>query len=167
MEWQRCFTLAWRHVKNGGRLTGAEPGSIVVQGEDLAGWARAQQAGWDGLAPAQRWACEQVLGLVPLEPEELPAPKVPHVVKERRNLAAVAQYRERKGHLDVPRTHEEILVLGDGTGTRITVGVGLGLFIADSRSRRAAVLPARAARLAGPGMRRAAGFDSQEARGRK
>ncbi|KQV16006.1 MULTISPECIES: hypothetical protein [unclassified Kitasatospora] len=79
----------------GGRV---RAGSIVVQGEDLAGWGRAQQIGWDKLSPAQQWLCEHVLGLEPLPAEQRPAPKVSHAEKEQRNLAAAAQFREREGH---------------------------------------------------------------------
>ncbi|MFG2698839.1 Helicase associated domain protein [Kitasatospora sp. NPDC048407] len=149
VEWQRCFALAWRHVKEGGTLAGAAPGSVVVQGEDLAGWARAQQTGWDKLGPAQQWACEHVLGLEPLTPEQLPPAKVPHAEKEQRNLAAAAQYREREGHLNVGRKHKEELVLADGT----TVEISLGLFITNSRSRRDTIPAARAERLTQLGIR--------------
>ncbi|MER6401494.1 Helicase associated domain protein [Kitasatospora sp. NPDC001603] len=149
VDWRRCFILARRHLQDGGTLAGAEPGSIVVQGEDLAGWARAQQASWDKLVPAQQWALEHVFGLEPLAPEEKPAPKVSHAEKEQRNLAAAAQYREREGHLNVPRKHKETLLLADGT----TAEISLGLFIANSRSRRAAIPAARAARLTELGMR--------------
>ncbi|MFF2149418.1 helicase associated domain-containing protein [Kitasatospora sp. NPDC058190] len=101
VEWQRCFALVWRHIKDGGALAGAAPGSVVVQGEDLAGWGRAQQVGWDKLAPAQQWALEHVLGLKPLPEEQRPAVKVTHAEKGRRNLAAAAQYRAREWHLNV------------------------------------------------------------------
>ncbi|GAA2773212.1 helicase associated domain-containing protein [Kitasatospora cinereorecta] len=150
VEWQRCFALAWRHVKAGGTLAGAAPGSVIVQGEDLAGWGRAQQAGWDKLAPAQQWALEHVLGLTPLAAEQKPAAKVGHAEKEQRNLAAAAQFREREGHLNVPRKHKETLQLADGT----TIQIRLGLFIANTRSRRADIPAARAARLTQLGMRR-------------
>ncbi|MCC9312316.1 helicase associated domain-containing protein [Kitasatospora sp. RB6PN24] len=133
VEWQRCFALAWRHVKDGGTLADAEPGSVVVQGEDLAGWGRAQQVGWDKLSPAQQWALEHVLG----------------IEKERRNLAAAAQYRAREGHLNVPRKHKETLELDDGT----TAQISLGLFIANSRSRRADIPTTRTERLTELGMR--------------
>ncbi|OKI95141.1 hypothetical protein AMK19_33255 [Kitasatospora sp. CB01950] len=149
VEWQRCFTLSWKYVGDGGTLAGAKPGSVAVQGEDLAGWARAQQTGWDKLGPAQQWACEHVLGLNPMDPEELPAPKVPHAAKEERNLAAAAQYRGREGHLNVGRKHKEQLVLADGT----TVEVSLGLFIANSRNRRAEIPTERAERLTQLGIR--------------
>ncbi|WP_407913787.1 helicase associated domain-containing protein [Kitasatospora sp. NE20-6] len=135
VERQRCFALAWRHIKEGGTVASAEPGSIVVQGEDLAGWGRAQQVGWDKLSPAQQWALEHVLGLEPLPEEQKPAGKVSHAEKEQRNLAA-AQYRAREGHLNAPRKHKEPLVLADGT----TVQISLGLFIADIPAERAARL---------------------------
>ncbi|MFJ4598232.1 MULTISPECIES: Helicase associated domain protein [unclassified Kitasatospora] len=148
VEWQRCFALAWRHVKAGGTLAG-DPGTVVVQGEDLTGWARAQRVGWAKLGPAQQWLVEHVLGLEPLAAAELPPVKVPHAEKERRNLLAAAQYREREGHLNVPRKHPERLVLDDGT----VVEVSLGLFIANSRLRRATIPAERAARLTELGMR--------------
>ncbi|WP_033822729.1 helicase associated domain-containing protein, partial [Kitasatospora sp. MBT63] len=85
---------------------------------------------------AQQWVCEHVLGLEPLAVEEQPAAKVPHAEKEQRNLAAAAQYREREGHLNVPRKHKETLVLDDGTDGGTVVEISLGLFIANSRSRR-------------------------------
>ncbi|WP_408649605.1 helicase associated domain-containing protein, partial [Kitasatospora sp. CMC57] len=148
VEWQRCFALAWRHVKAGGSLAG-DPGAVVVQGEDLTGWARAQRVGWEKLGPAQQWLVEHVLGLEPLAAEELPPVKVPHGEKERRNLAAAAQYRAREGHLNVGRKHKEELVLADGT----TVEVGLGLFISNSRLRRATIPTERANRLTELGIR--------------
>ncbi|SDS48074.1 Helicase conserved C-terminal domain-containing protein [Streptomyces sp. TLI_053] len=149
VDWHRAFTLSWRHIKAGGTLAGAEPGSIVVQGEDLARWARAQQIGWDKLNTAQQWALEHVLGLEPLPAEQKPAGKVSHAEKEARNLAAAAQYRAREGHLNVPRKHKETLELDDGT----TAQISLGLFIANSRSRRADIPTARAARLTQLGIR--------------
>ncbi|MHA6757087.1 helicase associated domain-containing protein [Streptacidiphilus sp. PAMC 29251] len=97
LEWQRSFTLARRHVQAGGKLLGTTPGRVAVQGEDLAGWARVQQLGWDKLGPAQQWMVEHVLGLEPLAPEQRPTGKVPHAETERRNLLAAAQYREREG----------------------------------------------------------------------
>ncbi|MCZ4125451.1 DEAD/DEAH box helicase [Streptomyces sp. H39-S7] len=149
LEWQRSFTLARRHVQAGGVLLGAEPGSVAAQGEDLAGWARVQQLGWDKIGPAQQWMLEHVLGLVPLAPEERPKGKVPHTEKERRNLLAAAQYREREGHINAPRSHKEPVVLDDGT----TELVGLGVFLANSKRRKGAIPPERAARLTELGMR--------------
>jgi hypothetical protein len=149
VEWQRCFTLARRHVQAGGVLLGAEPGSIAVQGEDLAGWARTQQLRWEQLGPAQQWMCRHVLGLEPLAAEERPKGPVSHAEKERRNLLAAAQYRAREGHLDAPRSHKEPIVLDDGS----TELVSLGLFLGNSRSRRASIPPERADRLTELGMR--------------
>ncbi|KQV16031.1 hypothetical protein ASE03_32620 [Kitasatospora sp. Root187] len=148
VEWQRCFALAWQHIKAGGTLDG-DPGAVVVQGEDLTGWARTQRIGWDKLGPAQQWLCEHVLGLEPMAAEHLPPAKVSHAEKERRNLAAATQYREREGNLNVGRKHKEPLALADGS----TVEVSLGLFISNSRTRRATIPAARAARLTELGMR--------------
>ena len=151
LEWQRSFTLARRHVQAGGKLLGAERGTVAAQGEDLAGWARTQQLGWDKLGPAQQWMCEHVLGLEPLAPAERPRGKVSHAEKERRNLLAAAQYRAREGHLNPPRTHKETIVLDDGTGAEVILG--LGLFLENSRRRKADIPPVRAARLTELGMR--------------
>ena len=147
LEWQRCFTLARRHVLAGGTLTG--PTGVVVQGEDLSAWARTQQLGWDRLGPAQRWMCEHVLGLGPLAVPERPRGPVSHADKEHRNLAAAAQFRAREGHLDVPRGHREEITLDDGS----TEPVSLGLFIANSRSRKSSIPAQRAQRLTDLGMR--------------
>jgi len=149
LDWQRSFTLARRHVQAGGTLAGAKPGSVAAQGEDLAAWARAQQIGWAQLGPAQRWMCEHVLGLAPLAPSERPKGPVPHAEKERRNLAAAAQYRAREGHLNVPRGHKEKLTLDDGT----TAEISLGLFTTNSRTRKASIPPERAQALTKLGMR--------------
>ncbi|MGK4586122.1 Helicase associated domain protein [Kitasatospora sp. HPMI-4] len=153
VEWQRCFALAWRHTRDGGTVAGAVPGSVVVQGEDLTGWARAQQAGWDKLSPAQQWALEHVLGIGPLPAEQKPAGKVSHAEKEQRNLAAAAQYYQRTGNLDVPRGHRETLVLGNPSRPDGIVEISLGLFIANSRSRKATIPAERRQRLTELGMR--------------
>ncbi|KIQ65560.1 hypothetical protein TR51_17110 [Kitasatospora griseola] len=130
----------------------AAPGTVVVQGADPAGWARAQQAGWDKLGPAQQWALEHVLGLEPLEPEQLPAPKIPPPRGEggaqprRRPIPSPRRPSQR------PRGHKETLVLDDGdsdsddAGAHTTVEISLGLFIANSRSRRTTIPAERAAR---------------------
>ncbi|MEY9940476.1 Helicase associated domain protein [Streptacidiphilus sp. MAP5-3] len=149
LEWQRRFTLARRHVQAGGKLLGTEPGSVAAQGEDLATWARTQQLAWENLGPAQRWMCQHVLGLEPLAPEQRPKGPVSHAEKERRNLAAAAQYRQREGHLNAPRSHKEQLRLNDGS----TEVVSLGLFLANSRARKATIPTERAARLTALSMR--------------
>jgi superfamily II DNA or RNA helicase len=155
LEWQRCFTLARRHVQAGGTLAGTEPGSVVVQGEDLAGWARTQQLRWGQLGPAQQWMCEHVLGLQPLAAEARPKAKVTHAQKEARNLAAAAQYYRRTGNLDVPRGHRETLVLDDpgSPDGRTVVDISLGLFVANSRTRKATIPAERRQRLTELGMR--------------
>lgn len=113
-------------------------GALRLAESVLAGWApRAQQTSWGRLGPGRRWACEHVLGLAPLEPEKLPAAKVPHAAEEERNLAAAARYRKREGHLHVPRKHKRPLEPADGTAVEISPG----LSIADSRNRRDSIPP--------------------------
>ncbi len=149
LEWQRSFTLARRFVQGGGQLAGARPGTVAVQGVDLAAWGRDQQLGWDQLRPAQQWMCQHVLGLAPMAPEQRPKGPVSHAETERRNLLAAAQFRAREGHLNVPRGKKETLVLDDGT----QVEVSLGLFITNSRTRRASIPVKRAQALTELGMR--------------
>lgn len=99
--------------------------------------------------------CEHVLGLEPLAPAEQPKAKVTHAQKEALNLAAAAQYQQREGHLNVPRSHKEQLVLDDTgiSGEQQVVAVALGLFVANSRARRATIPTERATRLTELGMR--------------
>ncbi|MGW7320121.1 Helicase associated domain protein, partial [Streptomyces sp. NPDC054865] len=59
--WQRAFLLTRAHLDAGGTMP-LEPGRVVVQGEDLGRWVRAQRLGWARLAWAQRWLLEHTLG---------------------------------------------------------------------------------------------------------
>ncbi|MEU6497680.1 Helicase associated domain protein [Streptomyces sp. NPDC046984] len=145
VAWQRCFHLARAHCAAGGTL-GAGVGRTVVQGEDLGRWAKTQQAEWDQLSYAQQWLLSAFLGLVPLPPEQRPRSAARRSRAEiwEANLAAARQYRQREGHLEVPRQHVETV---DGHSR------ALGVFIANSRSRRAKLARERSAELSALGMR--------------
>ncbi|MFD5586724.1 Helicase associated domain protein [Streptomyces sp. NPDC127063] len=138
IAWQRCFRLTLAHVQAGGSLPQAA-GEVIVQGEDLGAWARAQRAGWDKLLPAQQWLLESVLGLEPL-PEEEAAQPVRRSQDERwaANLAAARQFHAREGHLRVPRKHIEVV---EGAEYR------LGAFVDNCRRRAARLSPERRAEL--------------------
>ncbi|MFJ7154023.1 Helicase associated domain protein [Streptomyces sp. NPDC101118] len=143
VAWQRCFRLARLHVEAGGELP-AEPGALVVQGEDLGAWLRSQRLAWERLSMAQRWMLEHVLGAGPLRPEERPRERTPQALKWAANLAAARQFHHRERHLNVPRGHVE---------TVAGVPYRLGAWVANARSRAARLTPERVAQLESLGMR--------------
>jgi len=65
------------------------------------------------------------------------------------HLAAARQYREREGHLNVPRRHVETVVVGDGQEMEFR----LGAFISNQRSRAAVLASERVVELSELGMR--------------
>ncbi|MFE7961188.1 helicase associated domain-containing protein [Streptomyces sp. NPDC057413] len=144
IAWQRCFRLTHAHLQAGGSLPRAA-GEVIVQGEDLGAWVRAQRAGWDKLLPAQQWLLSGVLGVEPL-PEEEAARPVRRSQDERwaANLAAARQFHAREGHLNVPRKAVEVV---DG------VEYKLGAFVENARRRAGRLAPARRAALDALGMR--------------
>ncbi|MET9699386.1 Helicase associated domain protein [Streptomyces sp. NPDC006529] len=143
ISWQRAYRLTRMRLEAGGTLpTG--PGEAFVQGEDLGQWLRTQRLGWDRLTGAQRWLLEHTLGTGPAEESERPRPRRAHADAWAANLAAARRFREREGHLRVPRTHVEPL---GGEQLR------LGSWIANQRSRAAALSPERRAALSELGMR--------------
>ncbi|MGW2240279.1 Helicase associated domain protein [Streptomyces sp. NPDC001759] len=152
IAWQRSLRLLLAHVKAGGTLP-AKLGEVVVQGEDLGAWIAAQRAGWDKLVPAQQWLLESV-GVDP--DEDVPARPVVRSQADRweTNLAAARQYRNREGHLHVPRKHIETISARDGAGEEDgqTV-VRLGAWIDNTRRRATKLSPERRADLSELGMR--------------
>ena len=149
--WQRGFHLALVHVRAGGALPSGA-GEVIVQGEDLGAWIQAQRAGWEGLAPAQRWLLDSVLGLRPLTPAEAATRPVRRAQADRWavHLAAARQFHAREGHLRVPRTFVEELAGGDGQSG---VAVRLGGWLDNTRRRADRLAPERVAALDELGMR--------------
>ena len=145
VDWQRAFHLARLHREAVGALP-VGPGTAVVQGEDLGRWVRAQQAGWGKLSAAQQWMLEHVLGV---EPAVVGRPRRSRAQIWADNLAAARQYREREGHLNVPRAHVETVVGDEGREREFR----LGAFISNQRSRAAVLTSERAAELGELGMR--------------
>lgn len=117
---------------------------MVVQGEDLGLWVRAQRLGWERLAFAQRWLLEHTLGLAPAAEEERPPPRLSHAEAWAAHLEAARRFHAREGHLRVPRPHVERV---GGQELR------LGSWIANQRSRAARLAPERVAALTALGMR--------------
>ncbi|XIG72375.1 helicase (plasmid) [Streptomyces sp. SGAir0957] len=161
VAWQRCFRLVQARVRAGGGLpTGAGDGDVVVQGEDLGRWVRAQRHGFEQLLPAQRWLVENVLGVAAAGEDERPVRRTQDH-KWALNIAAARQFHAREGHLNVPRKHTEAVpvdVAGPAaTGRDIsaddTVPVALGMWTANVRRRAGKLSAERRGDLDALGMR--------------
>lgn len=146
VAWQRCFHLARTYLCTGGAFPDRE-GVLVLQGEDIGRWVQTQQEEWGALSAAQQWLLGEVLGIKPpLEqpPNRVAEPRRSRAQKWEANLVAACQYRTREGHLNVPRSHIEIV---DGSAQ------ALGVFIANSRARKAKLAAERVEELSALGMR--------------
>ncbi|MFI6645898.1 helicase associated domain-containing protein [Streptomyces sp. NPDC050504] len=141
-----------------------DAGDVVVQGEDLGHWVRAQRLNGEQLMVGQRVLLE-ILGLEPATVEERPVQRTQDDTWAL-NMAAARQFHAREHHLRVPRKHVEELgadvgaggrqpgadCAGDGGG-RGVVGVRLGMFLDNVRRRADKLTPARRAELDQLGMR--------------
>ncbi|WP_194373263.1 helicase associated domain-containing protein, partial [Streptomyces alkaliphilus] len=68
-----------------------------------------------------------------------------------RGIAALRQYRDREGHLTIPRTHQEVLHPAPGeNGGPVTVRAGV--FLTNTKTRRAKLSPERRAALTDLGL---------------
>ncbi|MET9958348.1 Helicase associated domain protein [Streptomyces sp. NPDC006326] len=137
ISWQRAFHLTRVHLDAGGRLPLVR-GEVVVQGEDLGVWVRAQRSAWERLTWAQRWLLEHTLGVTPATGPELPPPRRSQAEKWAAHLEAAREFRAREGHLRVPRTHVERV---GGQDFR------LGSWIANQRARAGLLTEDRVAAL--------------------
>ncbi|MFF7139469.1 MULTISPECIES: helicase associated domain-containing protein [unclassified Streptomyces] len=143
VAWQRCYRLARAHVQAGGVLPD-RAGEVIVQGEDLGAWIAGQRAGWDRLMPAQQYLLE-TLGLEPVGEDEAVVPtRRSQDERWAANLTAVQQFRDREGHVRVPRKAVEVV---DGEL------LGLGSFISNARRRADRLSPERRDSLTALGMR--------------
>jgi hypothetical protein len=91
----------------GGSLDELVPGR-TIGGEDAGAWLERQRRGGAGLSSAQR----ETLAGVGVEVADVPAQRVPSVDRWVLTLAAAAAFREREGHLTVPRKHVETVEAG-------------------------------------------------------
>ncbi|MEU1564089.1 helicase associated domain-containing protein [Streptomyces mirabilis] len=126
-------------------------GEVIVQGEDLGAWTRAQRVGWDKLTPVQQWLLDSVLGMESLTPEETAAQPARRTQADRwaTHLAAARQFHDREGHLHVGRKHVEEIA---GEGGEV-VGLRLGGWLDNTRRRADMLTPGRRAALDELGMR--------------
>ena len=116
------------------------------------GRLRARRAGWEKLTPVQQWLLDSVLGLEPLTPEEAAAQPTRRTQVDRWAiyLAAARQFRDREGHLHVPRKHVEELIGEDSEGG---TSIRLGGWLDNTRRRADRLIPERRAALDELGMR--------------
>ncbi|MGW5331061.1 Helicase associated domain protein [Streptomyces sp. NPDC004014] len=160
IDWQRCFHLTRQHLQAGGTLP-TQPGVVVHQGEDLGRWARAQQLGFDKLTTVQQWMLQHILGIEPTAEDEKPKPRRSQADKWALNYTAATQYYQREGHLRVPRSHTETIVIsgdedGGHDGEKAETQehrLRLGAWISNQRSRAASLSPERVEQLSAIGMR--------------
>ncbi|MFF3467488.1 helicase associated domain-containing protein [Streptomyces sp. NPDC002619] len=150
IDWQRGFHLTLAHVRAGGALP-VQAGEVIVQGEDLGAWTRAQRTGWDRLTPVQHWLLNSVLGLEPANEAELQPTRRTQADRWAVNLAAARQFHAREGHLVVPRKHVEMIATGEDDG--LEEAVKLGAFLDNTRRRASKLAEQRRADLDALGMR--------------
>ncbi|MFJ8770340.1 DEAD/DEAH box helicase [Streptomyces clavifer] len=153
VTWQRAFHLARLHLEAGATLP-TRPGQMTAQGEDLGRWVQNVRTGWDKLTGAQQWLCEHVLGIEPADEAEKPKPRTSQADKWAMHLAAARQFFDREGHLKVPRQHvETVSVSGAGEERKEERPLKLGAWVANQRTRAAALTPERVEQLSAVGMR--------------
>ncbi|WSY48139.1 Helicase associated domain protein (plasmid) [Embleya sp. NBC_00888] len=138
LDWQRMLAAVRLHTEAGGSVDDLAPG-YTVGGEDVGAWLRRQRRDAADLTPAQREALAEV-GVDVTEQDAQPAAVASAARADRwtLTLAAAAAFREREGHLTVPRKHVEA-VEHDSETHRVKLGVAL----ANARQRRATYPPER------------------------
>ncbi|WP_443743002.1 Helicase associated domain protein [Streptomyces pinistramenti] len=131
IDWQRRYADFAAALAGGATPAEILPG-VTIHGQDIGLWLQAQRAGWEQLGVGQRERLAQH-GVEPLPAwGEAPAKGCRGGVGAfERGISALAQYKEREGHVTVPRTHVETVVV-DGQAH----AVKLGVFLSNSKSRR-------------------------------
>ncbi|MDT0347731.1 DEAD/DEAH box helicase [Streptomyces litchfieldiae] len=172
IEWQRNFAGVQQCINGSASLEEILPG-VTVAGVDVGMWLRRQRQGWKRLTAGQRELLNG-LGVTPLPTPSaaptqaatentgavpVPAARKPATGRNasfERGLAAARQYLNREGHLTIPRTHIEHLVIedsADGDGQELqdqeqqAVAVKLGVWRSNMRSRRDKLTPEQQAAL--------------------
>ncbi len=177
IDWQRRYVLLRRLMEDDGATPGEIRPGVVVNGEDIGRWLKAQQEGWEQLHDGQRERLA-ALGIEPASADEAegqdvvedgPAsteafpngvPGLADMNTFERGVAALTQYQARENTLTVPRKHTETLrpaeadASGEGGGEEVLVR--LGVWLSNTRSRRAKLRPEQLEVLAGLGLHWAA-----------
>ncbi|MER5974517.1 Helicase associated domain protein [Streptomyces sp. NPDC002055] len=149
--WQQRYAALAAVLDDGATLAEILPG-VTVAGQDIGTWLHAQRTGWEQLSAGQRERLAE-LGIEPLPATEKEAPA--KEVKTRkgvsaafeRGIAALAQYKNREGHVKVPRAHTETVVVDDQEHP-----IKLGVFLSNTRSRRGKLTTDALRQLAGLGL---------------
>ncbi|MFF4508384.1 Helicase associated domain protein [Streptomyces sp. NPDC001401] len=151
-EWQRHYA-ALRELLRDEDQTDVLPG-VTVHGMDVGKWLtkQRQHATWTTLKTGQRERLEAIgIAPLPLDQETSVKPSKTASGAFERGIAALAQYKEREGHLTVPRGHVETIVI-DGQEHAIKLGV----FLSNTKSRRAKLTAEKLQALADLGLNWAA-----------
>ncbi|KEF03590.1 helicase [Streptomyces rimosus subsp. rimosus] len=175
VDWQRRYVLVRRLLEDDGATPGEIRPGVVVDGEDIGRWLKAQREGWEQLHDGQRERLA-ALGIGPASPDEdqdvvedgpvgteaFPngVPGLAGMNTFERGVAALTQYQARENTLTVPRKHTETLrpaeADGDGKDGGEEVLVRLGVWLSNTRSRRAKLRPEQHTVLADLGLEWAA-----------
>ncbi|MFF2659700.1 helicase associated domain-containing protein [Kitasatospora sp. NPDC058032] len=122
VTWQRAYTTArlWWLESDGRVGWTALPLDTVFEGEQLGRWVLAQRAGRPGLEEDRRdlltaIGIEADQELVTVKAAAEAKPKMSRIDRFQQGLAALAQFRERERHPQVPRSREGT---GGGRGCR-------------------------------------------------
>ncbi|MBQ1122474.1 Helicase associated domain protein [Streptomyces smyrnaeus] len=122
LSWQRHYAKARWLISQGATLPELQPG-VSLGGDDIGTWLAEQPAAWHRLTEGQ----QQRLAALGIQPAPTTAPTAPAVPagasRWEINLAAARQYKDREGHLRVPRAHIETITDTAGHQHHIRLGV--------------------------------------------
>ncbi|MFJ8769783.1 DEAD/DEAH box helicase [Streptomyces clavifer] len=146
-DWQRHYATARTLLAEERGPTEVMPG-VVVHGCDVGAWINRQREHevWERLLPQQQQRLA-ALGLTPLPAAPAAKTKPSSAGAFERGVLALEQYKNRTGHVTVPRAHIETVVI-DGKEH----GVKLGVFLTNSKTRRAKLTTDKLAVLAALGL---------------
>ncbi|MCX4682354.1 Helicase associated domain protein [Streptomyces sp. NBC_01433] len=139
ITWQRHYAGLKACVDGGATLVDLRPGMLVF-GDDIGLWLLQQQKDWGRLSEEQQRLLLEV-GVLPTVRVALPVGATggggvllaAEASSWERNLAAARQYRQREGHVRIPRAYRETVV--DQAGVHHVMQIGV--WRSNTRSRRA------------------------------
>ncbi|KOT84568.1 hypothetical protein ADK48_13230, partial [Streptomyces rimosus subsp. rimosus] len=167
VDWQRRYVLVRRLMEDDGATPDEIRPGVVVDGEDIGRWLKAQRQDWEQLHDGQRERLT-ALGITPAGPDDGEGQDVvedgpvgveafPNGVSGladmtafERGIAALTQYQARENTLTVPRKHTETLRPAEAGGEE--VAVRLGVWLSNTRARRTKLRPEQHAVLADLGL---------------
>ncbi|MEV5599437.1 Helicase associated domain protein [Streptomyces sp. NPDC052496] len=172
IDWQRRYVLVRRLVQDDGATPSEIHPGVVVDGEDIGRWLKAQRQGWEQLHDGQRERLT-ALGISPTSggeeaegavvedaagTEAFPngVPGLADMNTFERGVAALTQYQARENTLTVPRKHTETLRPAEADagsedgGEEVTVR--LGVWLSNTRTRRTKLTDQQRAVLADLGL---------------